>query len=320
MKIFGLQPHDLHLLFSLDVLLRYRNVTHAARRLNISQPALSAQLRRLRVVFGDPLLVPSESGRGMVATPRAARLEMPLRDALDRIRGLNNIASSRRDAKLFHIVGDASVLASLAGHLLSLFPGNPAASCRLSLSEGDSLHQIEVDNADLVLGHLGAIHPLLRTRRMYGERMVGIRRRSDACAQAASPEDFLGFRHVVVNVPDAANRVVDTWLQEHGAERDVALSVPHYGLLPSALEATDAIAVVPRHLASRMGHGHDVLSLPFLPGEQVVMAWHRRHDSDALHLMWRDAISGACAQFQLSGHLLDVAGEHLIDTPMKDAA
>ncbi|WP_141290027.1 helix-turn-helix domain-containing protein, partial [Ideonella azotifigens] len=66
---------ELPLLISLDALLAELNVTRAARRLNISQSALSGQLARLREAFGDPLLVPSETGRGMVPTERALELK-----------------------------------------------------------------------------------------------------------------------------------------------------------------------------------------------------------------------------------------------------
>src|SRR3546814_13852334 len=73
---------DLNLLSSLDILLDELNVTRAAARLNISQPALSAQLQRLRKMFGNPLLLPSETVRGMVATARALPLQAELRDLL----------------------------------------------------------------------------------------------------------------------------------------------------------------------------------------------------------------------------------------------
>ena len=66
---------DLNLLVSLDVLIEEANVTRAAARLGVSQPGLSAQLARLRDLFGDPLLVPSESGRGMLPTSRALEFE-----------------------------------------------------------------------------------------------------------------------------------------------------------------------------------------------------------------------------------------------------
>jgi DNA-binding transcriptional LysR family regulator len=73
---------DLNLLVSLDVLLAERNVTKAAARRHISQPALSAQLAKLRQLFNDPLLLPAESGRGMTPTARALALQGPLRSSL----------------------------------------------------------------------------------------------------------------------------------------------------------------------------------------------------------------------------------------------
>src|ERR1700754_1982581 len=73
---------DLGLMLALDALLEEANVTRAASRLSISQPALSAQLARLRELFGDPLLLPAETGRGMTLTARAVGLRDPLRVAL----------------------------------------------------------------------------------------------------------------------------------------------------------------------------------------------------------------------------------------------
>lgn len=75
---------DLNLLVSLEVLLAERNVTKAASRLGLSQPALSAQLNRLRDLFEDPLLVPAH--RGMIPTAKALELLEPLRASLDQFR------------------------------------------------------------------------------------------------------------------------------------------------------------------------------------------------------------------------------------------
>jgi DNA-binding transcriptional ArsR family regulator len=80
--MIDLKGADLSLLVSLDALIDEANVTKAAERLNISQPALSAQLARLRDLFHDPLLVSARGGRGMVLTPRALELKLPLHLAL----------------------------------------------------------------------------------------------------------------------------------------------------------------------------------------------------------------------------------------------
>ena len=75
---------DLNLLVTLDTLLAERNVTHAARRLNLSQPAISTRLTRLRDLLGDPLLLPAQ--RGMIPTERALELQEPLHQALESVR------------------------------------------------------------------------------------------------------------------------------------------------------------------------------------------------------------------------------------------
>ncbi len=80
--MIDLNGADLNLLVSLDALIEEGNVTKAAARLNVSQPALSAQLARLRDIFRDPLLVSSKTGRGMIPTARALELRGPLRGAL----------------------------------------------------------------------------------------------------------------------------------------------------------------------------------------------------------------------------------------------
>src|SRR3712207_2923864 len=87
-RILDMKPSDLSLMVALNLLLEEANVTRAAARLGVSQPALSAQLARLRQVFGDPLLVPALQGRGMVLTPRALALKGALHEALASIQDL----------------------------------------------------------------------------------------------------------------------------------------------------------------------------------------------------------------------------------------
>src|SRR5687767_125378 len=86
LRIMNLSSLDLNLLVALDALLSEASVGRAASRIGLSQPATSHALRRLREVIGDPLLV--RVGARMQLTPRAQALRAPLREALDRVRGL----------------------------------------------------------------------------------------------------------------------------------------------------------------------------------------------------------------------------------------
>jgi DNA-binding transcriptional LysR family regulator len=72
---------DLNLLITLEVLLEYRSVTEAARRLNLTQSAISKALGRLRRQFDDPLF--HRASKGLVPTPFAERLREPLHDWLE---------------------------------------------------------------------------------------------------------------------------------------------------------------------------------------------------------------------------------------------
>nr|WP_288497542.1 LysR family transcriptional regulator [uncultured Pseudomonas sp.] len=74
---------DMDLLLTLDALLDEQNITHAALRLGISQPAMSARLTRLRRVFGERLFIAAPNGRGVLPTPRALALRLTLQQVLN---------------------------------------------------------------------------------------------------------------------------------------------------------------------------------------------------------------------------------------------
>lgn len=107
---------DLNLLVSLEVLLQECNVTHAAQRLAISQPALSAQLARLRLAFNDPLLLPAERGRGMTPTAMGMSLKEPLAIALKGLKQVIRFQPSfdpKLDSRVFHIAASDNAMVAL---------------------------------------------------------------------------------------------------------------------------------------------------------------------------------------------------------------
>jgi DNA-binding transcriptional LysR family regulator len=114
---------DLNLLPALDALLAERNVTRAAERMSLGQPAMSAVLARLRKHFGDPLLV--REGRGLVLTTLAASLVAPVQEAMaatEAVLGARPPFDPRTDARSFTLVGSDYVALVL---LRPLMPSSP---------------------------------------------------------------------------------------------------------------------------------------------------------------------------------------------------
>src|ERR1700744_3416781 len=129
--------HNLALLASLSTLLDERNVTRAADRLGISQPALSAQLARMRDLFADPLLTPAASGKGMVLTPLAAKMKDPLRDALRHVQEVVSeprVFDPLRSDRVFSIGANDNAGAVIGVRLIPrLRPRDQPAGLRLAL-------------------------------------------------------------------------------------------------------------------------------------------------------------------------------------------
>jgi len=181
---------DLNLLVSLDVLLTERNVTHAARRLSLSQPALSAQLKQLRAMLGDPLLLPA--ARGMTPTARALELQGPLRATLATLgslvaEGQPFDPASARDT--FHIAATDSVQAAVCVPLVARLRARaPGVRVALLPADGGRLgEQLASGELDLALagwacGDGGAV----RGRRIFdGDGLASARPRRPRAALAA---------------------------------------------------------------------------------------------------------------------------------------
>ena len=168
---------DLNLLVALDALLAERNVTRAARRLGLSQPALSAQLARLRDLLDDPLFLPAQ--RGVTLTARAIELEVPVRQALDQAR--NALAQGRgfdpatADLTVAIACSDYVQVAVIAQLVLDLRVSAPKLRIAIRQLDASLLsQQMEAGVVDLAVMTPSTAPPSLRTRPLFHERYVTI--------------------------------------------------------------------------------------------------------------------------------------------------
>lgn len=273
---------DLNLLVALDALLAERNVTHAARRLNLSQPALSAQLARLRQLFGDPLLLPAQ--RGMVPTQRALDLQEPLRRALEEVRGVL-VAGSTFDPAAADLT--VSIAASDYGQYAVLMPlavalAGEAPGLRLAFRTLDAANlagQMERGEVDLALMTPQTAPDRLRMRILFEERYVAIARRDHPAIGAGLDLDtYCSLDHVVVS-PQGGGFAgpADAALAAHGRVRRVALSAAGFLIVPELVERSDMVALVPERIARDRADCLQVFEPPVpVPGFSLALVWHDR--------------------------------------------
>jgi DNA-binding transcriptional LysR family regulator len=294
---------DLNLLTSLDVLLVERNVTRAAARLNLSQPALSSQLRQLRSLFDDPLLVPS-GPRGMLPTPRALALQEPLRNHLAQLVAL---VAEQKGFEPATATRTWRISASDAVHSV-IIPGllrrlrEEAPGCRLALLQ-PPLHLLpellSSNEIDLALASSPSMPEQLKHRELYREAFVCVLRKDHPAAAAPLDLDrFCAMSHLLTSTSGGKfEGIVDETLAALGRSRRVVLSVPSFLLVPSLLATSDLIATVPRHVAATW---RDRVALVAPPCEimqfSMEMGWHPRNHADPA-LRW------------LRGRILDTAAE-----------
>jgi DNA-binding transcriptional LysR family regulator len=289
---------DLNLVLALDALLAERNVTRAARRLNLSQPALSARLNRLRAIFGDPLLLPAQ--RGMVPTQRALELQEPLHSALE---GLRQVLAEGApfDASTatatIAISGSDYVQHAVLGPLVLALreeaPGIRIAWRGLDLERLDA--QMERGEVDLALLTPQSASGSLRMIKLYREHYAVVARKDHPRVHGCLDlELFCDLEHIVVSVRGGGFRgATDLILDAVGKSRRVVLSAPGFLVVPQMVARSDMLAVVPFRLARDYAGTLQVLEPPLtIPGFDIAMVWHDRTTTHPIQRWLRERIVG----------------------------
>jgi DNA-binding transcriptional LysR family regulator len=242
---------DLNLMVALEALLEESSVGQAADRLSLSQPAMSHALKRLRLLLEDPLLV--RVGARMQLTARAEALRSPVQDALSRVRDLLigegfDPAHSTRSFQLF-VADNASDLL-LPPLLKRLRKEAPHVSIRVQPVRGNMPDSFELARlVDVAIACVPNRFKGFYQQHLFKDRdACAVRRGHPIAARIADPDAFLNAKHVAVVGREFTEDPVDTWLQQEGLRRNVALTVPHYLQALHVVAQSDLIAVLPERL------------------------------------------------------------------------
>lgn len=287
---------DLNLLKALDALLDECNVTRAATRLGITQPAMSGMLTRLRDYFGDPLFVRAQ--RGIVPTQRALELAAPLKQVISDIgvliQPLHFEPSTSQLA--FTLAATDYALSTIAVPFLSALKRH-APQIRIALVPVDDQQvqaQLERGDIDLALITPETAPPDLHCRTLFDEHYVCVLRAGHPVMQQGTPltvDQFCALDHALVSYSGGSFRgVTDEALQALGKQRQVTLSVKSFLVLPDILRASDMIAILPSRLVQG-AEGLAVFPPPLeVPGFTKIAVWHERRHRDSAHRWLRELL------------------------------
>ena len=274
---------DLNLLVTLEALLAEQNVTKAANRLHLSQPAVSAQLSRLRDLFDDPLLIPAQ--RGMTPTAKALELRDPLRHALDQVRAA--LAEHRHfdpgNAKLTVAIACTDYLQAVVARPLAVALRKQAPGVRIALRHLDPPQlEAQMVRGDVDLALMTPEHGpgSLRARRLFDERYVLIgRKRHPGLRRGLTAEEFARLDHVIVSLRGGDfTTPVDDGLAALGYQRNVVLSAASFLIVPEIVSHSNFVALVPERLVRDRRDELKIVECPFpVPGFTVSMLWHERN-------------------------------------------
>jgi DNA-binding transcriptional LysR family regulator len=261
---------DLNLLLPLKVLLEEGNVTRAGQRLELSQPAMSAALARLRRRFDDELLV--RAGRDYELTPFARDLLPEVQHAV-RLMGtalqLEDEFDPATSHRTFRLTMSDYAIAVVHEPLVRLVEAEaPGVSLTIGHlgPESRSSERILLDN-DALIAPLGFGFPGM-SRPLWRDRMVVIADRANPRLDdgALAMADLADLPHAVGSFGPGVLTPVDRVFGDHGIERRIALQVFGFLPLPFVIEGTDMVAVVPERLARmhvREGGSIVVVDPPF---------------------------------------------------------
>ncbi|UMM07129.1 LysR family transcriptional regulator [Gluconobacter frateurii] len=297
--------YDLDLLRYLQVLVEEQSVSLAARRLKVSEPAMSRHLARLRTVFGDPILV--MSGRRMVATAFANRIrdrvQTLVREADDLLNDGATLNLKAMSPK-FTIRANDIVVGAFGRPILQALQ-NECPDCRIVFSpesEGTASEALRGNKIDLYIGATDELSPEIMRQTLFETSFSALVRKGHPILKGKiTPQSLVAYDHVSVSRKGRSNGPIDAILKErYGLSRRIAMVVPTYHSLIAAIGETDLILPLPRTVIERFPlerMGLDSFEFPFeLPPVRPFQAWHPRVDMDQLHRWLRETVHHAVRQ------------------------
>ncbi|ANW02909.1 transcriptional regulator NodD1 [Bradyrhizobium icense] len=285
---------DLNLLVALDALMTERNLTAAARSINLSQPAMSAAVARLRAYFRDELF--TMKGRELVPTPRAQRLAAPIREALVHIQlsiiSRDTFNPAKSDRRFRILLSDFMTVVFFRRIVDRVAQEAPAVRFEFLpfVDEPDELlRRGEVDFLVLPELFMSSAHPKAT---LFEETLVCVGCRTNKqLSRQLTFDKYISMGHVAAKFGQALRPNIEEWfLLEHGLKRRIEVIVQGFTMIPPMLSETERIATMPSRLAQHFAKTMPlrIVEAPLpLPAFTEAIQWPALHNTDPASIWLR---------------------------------
>ncbi|WP_077000143.1 LysR family transcriptional regulator [Variovorax sp. KK3] len=298
---------DLHLIRVLHTVLTDRSVSRAAIRLGMYQPAVSAALKRLRELSGDPLLV--RSGSGMVPTDAGLRMIDP---AASILRAAEMLFSDARGfdpqtAQTTFRVAASDYLDPLFLPMLVAQVKAQAPLCSIEIhalsSDSDYHAHLSLGQVDLVIGNWLKPPEDLHMARLFGDEIVCmVNKDHPAVRRGWDLESWLAAEHVAPTpLHPGARGIIDQMLDEMGRQRHITARCAHFGLIPDMVASSLLVLTTGRQYCERFAERLPVAILPCpveMPRLMYYQLWHERTHSSSSARWLRERTKSVAASLR----------------------
>jgi DNA-binding transcriptional LysR family regulator len=300
------QAPDLNLLPIVVSLYDELNVSRAARRLGMSQPAVSKALRRLRETFDDPLFVRGPSG--IVPTPRAhgiVRAARPhlrhLQDDLLKEEQFEPATSTRPIALGLSEIAEMAFLPSILNHLRVHAPKSPVST--VTAPDAHLAEGLEKGDVDVAAGYFPAL-----AQRNFRQRRLS--RHGFACLMRAghplwkkrlTVSAYIAAEHVVVRRHGRSQDLLERFIERRKLRRKVAMYTSNVLSVPFIVMDTDLVATLPYAVVTRFASITSQVAAalpPFDVTYELKLHWHRRFDNEPRSIWLRDQLAAVFKDHQ----------------------
>lgn len=294
---------DLNLFVVFDAIYTEGGITRASPKLNLTQPAVSHALARLRERFGDPLFV--REGRAMVATPTARNLIGPVRRSLRELKIMlgemdrfDPANTERRFTLGVRDVLEATLLPALMVQVCAAAPRVEIAAVRADRRELEA--ELAAGTLDAAIDVLLPLSERIRRARLELDRLVVVARRQHPRLRARLDLDtYLAQEHVLVSSRRSGMSIEDMELSRLGRQRRVRLRCQHYFAACRVVSQTDLLLTMPERYAriANRQFGNRVFPLPLkIPGLDAHLYWHANVDTEPANRWLRAQVRSALAR------------------------